>query len=94
MLCLRDIFPGYGSSRRGEDAALMNSIMSSRQVIHLDRPHFYWYVHHGGNLWEREHFLNMLCAGGRLFAGDAASLFLKLHERAIPLSEYQLGLHR
>ena len=94
MLCLREIFPWYGSEQIREDTEVLNRIRAGHQIIALDRAKLYWYINHGRNLWDQHHFRAILIRGNSVFTGQDASAVLKMHAADVPLSEYETGLLR
>lgn len=56
LLCLKAAMPRYASTRRGEEAPVLDHLMRHARVALLDLPRLYTYVVHGANTFGSEHF--------------------------------------
>ena len=56
LVARKDAMPAYADVPRGEDTALIASLMAEAKLTALDRPDLYVYTYHGANTWARAHF--------------------------------------
>ncbi|CAN5715294.1 hypothetical protein BH11PSE13_BH11PSE13_11020 [soil metagenome] len=63
----RAALPAYPEWVRGEDVPVIQSMLDAQQLVLLDAPELYVYIHHGRNTWHSEHFTDgMFPASQRL----------------------------
>jgi len=60
LLCRKSALPSYRHLARGEDTSVVAQLGRSRQLARLDRPDLYVYTFHGGNTWDRAHWIRVL----------------------------------
>lgn len=52
----REALPQYPEWVRGEDSPVIQSMLDAQQLVLLDAPELYVYIHHGRNTWHSDHF--------------------------------------
>jgi glycosyltransferase involved in cell wall biosynthesis len=61
LVARRSALPNYdGSLSRAEDTPVVETLVERGQLVLLNRPDLYIYVHHGANTWEASHFQDLL----------------------------------
>ena len=58
----------YADSEKGEDTIIIKELFSRNLIFPVIMPKLYIYVHHGKNLWEREHWEEIFNASKKLSA--------------------------
>jgi glycosyltransferase involved in cell wall biosynthesis len=54
--------PPYLEQSRGEDTDVIDTMLRQEKLAFLDDPHLYIYVYHGGNVWDRPHWEELMQA--------------------------------
>lgn len=75
LVAERSTLPAYPDLARGEDTAVIGSLLAAKKLVALDEPWLYVYIFHGGNTWERGHFeRNLVAHATRLASHDEARI--------------------
>lgn len=56
LLCQRTVLPAYPELRAGEDTPVLQKLLHSIRMAHLDAPRLYLYIAHGRNTFPPRHF--------------------------------------
>lgn len=91
MVCPKQVLGTYPDMSRGEDAHVVDRILQSRRVAHLDRPDLYVYAAHGANTWHDAHFDRFWVLGTR-FSGRRAKKVLAELGMRMPIAAYREAL--
>ncbi|MGQ9371117.1 glycosyltransferase [Azospirillum sp. ST 5-10] len=92
LLCEKAVLPPYPELARGEDTPVVERLLRTVRVVHLDEPRLYLYVAHGRNTFPSSHFDEQWHAAeerweGRRFQDVAVELGKRL-----PLAAYRQSL--
>ncbi|MES2529847.1 MAG: glycosyltransferase family A protein [Pseudomonadota bacterium] len=56
LVARREAVPAYPEWVRGEDVPVIQAMLDAQQLVCLDAPELYVYIHHGANTWDSTHF--------------------------------------
>lgn len=56
LVARREAVPAYPELVRGEDVPVIQAMLDAQQLVCLDAPELYVYIHHGANTWDSAHF--------------------------------------
>ncbi|MDB5829830.1 MAG: putative glycosyl transferase, family 2 [Variovorax sp.] len=67
----RDAIPAYPEWVRGEDVPVIKAMLDAQQLVLLDAPELYVYIHHGTNTWHSAHFTDEMFPASQVLPAEA-----------------------
>ncbi|HYD70561.1 glycosyltransferase [Azospirillum sp.] len=92
LLCEKAVLPRYPELARGEDTPVVERLLRTVRVVHLDEPRLYLYVVHGANTFPAGHFDEQWQAADPRWEGERAQAVATELAKRLPLAAYGRAL--
>jgi hypothetical protein len=86
ILCRKDEMLPYPELAKKEDTPVVETLHEQGKLLLLDRPEIYVYHFHGGNTWDRAHWVDVVHGARQLKSSEIMQLLddVESHTLAIP----------